>query len=46
MKVGDTHNLLDNLAGRVEVNESLVDLHLIAIPGLRTLTARLSKSCA
>jgi hypothetical protein len=28
------YNLLDNLAGRVEVDETLVDLHLEAVPGL------------
>lgn len=36
-----THDLLDDLAGRVEVDEALVDLELVAIPGLGTLTARL-----
>ena len=35
-----THDLLDDLAGGVEVNETLVDLELVAVPGLRTLTAR------
>ena len=36
-----TYNLLDDLARGVEVNETLVDLELVAIPGLGTLTARL-----
>lgn len=36
-----THDLLDDLTGRVEVDEALVDLQLVAIPGLRTLTTRL-----
>jgi hypothetical protein len=36
-----THNLLHDLAGRVEVDQALVDLELITVPGLRTLTARL-----
>ena len=36
-----TYDLLDDLARGVEVNETLVDLELVAIPGLGTLTARL-----
>ena len=36
-----TYDLLDDLAGGVEINETLVDLELVAIPGLGTLTARL-----
>lgn len=36
-----THDLLDNLAGGVEVDQTLVDLQLEAIPGLGTLTTRL-----
>ena len=36
-----TRNLLHNLARRVEVDETLVNLELVAIPGLGTLTARL-----
>ena len=36
-----THDLLDDLAGGVEVDEALVHPELVAIPGLRTLTARL-----
>ena len=36
----DGGQLLDNLGGRVQVNETLVDLHLEAVPGLGTLTAR------
>lgn len=39
----DTHDLLDDLGGGVEVDEALVHLQLVAIPGLGTLTARLSK---
>lgn len=33
-----THDLLDNLGRGVKVDESLVDLHLEAVPGLGTLT--------
>lgn len=36
-----TYDLLDNLAGGVQVDEALVDLELVAVPGLRTFTARL-----
>jgi len=36
----DASDLLDDLAGGVEVNETLVDLELVAVPGFRTLTAR------
>ena len=36
-----TYDLLDNLARGVQVDETLVDLELVAVPGLRTLTARL-----
>ena len=36
-----TYNLLDDLAGGVEVDQTLVDLELVAVPGLGTLTARL-----
>ena len=39
-----THDLLDDLAGGVQVNETLVDLELVAVPGLGTLTARLNQS--
>ena len=39
-----THDLLDDLAGGVEIDETLVDLELVAIPGLGTLTARLKKA--
>ena len=35
-----TYDLLDNLAGGVEVDETLVDLELVAVPGLGALTAR------
>ena len=41
MNYKNTHDLLDDLAGGVEVDEALVDLELVAIPGLGTLTARL-----
>jgi hypothetical protein len=37
----NTHDLLDNLAGRVEVNQTLVNLEFITIPCLGTFTARL-----
>ena len=40
-----TYDLLDDLAGRVEVDETLVDFELIAIPGLGTFTARLRRGC-
>jgi len=36
----DGGQLLDDLSGGVQVDQALVDLHLIAIPGLGTLTAR------
>ena len=36
-----TYDLLDDLAGGVEVDQTLVDLELVTIPGLGTLTARL-----
>ena len=39
-----TYDLLHDLAGRVKVNKTLVDLQLIAVPGLGTLTTRLSKN--
>lgn len=35
------YDLLDDLTGGVEINETLVDLELVTVPGLRTLTARL-----
>ena len=38
-----TYNLLDNLAGRVEVNKALVNLELVAVPGLGSLTTRLHR---
>ena len=34
------YNLLDNLGGTVQINETLVDAHLEAIPGLGALTTR------
>jgi hypothetical protein len=33
-------DLLDNLGGGVEVDETLVDAHLVHVPGLGTLTVR------
>ena len=42
----NTHDLLDDLAGGVEIDQTLVDLKLIAIPGLGTLTARLDRERA
>lgn len=39
--VQSTHDLLHDLAGGVEVDEAFVNLELVAIPGLGTLTARL-----
>lgn len=38
-------NLLDNLGGGVQVDEALVDAHLIGIPGLGTLTAGRLAGC-
>lgn len=38
-----THNLLDDLAGGVQVNKALVHLELVTIPGLGTLTTRLGE---
>ena len=37
----ETYDLLDDLARGVEVDQTLVDLELVTVPGLRTLTARL-----
>jgi len=37
---GDGGDLLHDLAGRLEVDDALVDAHLETIPGLGTLTAR------
>ena len=37
---GDGSDLLDNLRRRVQVDQALVDAHLVAIPGLGTLTVR------
>jgi len=36
----DRSNLLDDLTRRVQVDEPLVNLELVAVPGLGTLTAR------
>jgi hypothetical protein len=33
-----THDLPDDVGGGVEVDETLVDLHLVPVPGLGTLT--------
>ena len=33
-----TYDLLDNLGGGVQVDETLVDPHLESVPGLGTLT--------
>ena len=38
---GYTYDLLDDLARGVEVDQTLVDLELVAVPSLGTLTARL-----
>jgi hypothetical protein len=32
-------DLLDDLGGRIQVNQALVDAHLVHVPGLGTLTA-------
>ena len=40
---GSAHNLLDNLARGVQINETLVYFEFVTIPGLGTLTARLAK---
>lgn len=42
---GSTHNDLDDLRRRVQVDVPLVDLHLVTVPGLRTFTTRLHKHC-
>lgn len=36
----DGGDLLDNLRRRVQVDQSLVDSHLVGVPGLGTLTVR------
>lgn len=36
----DRSDLLDNLRGRVEVQDALVDAHLEAVPGVGSLSAR------
>ena len=41
---GSAHNLLDNLARGVQINETLVYFEFVTIPGLGTLTARLAKA--
>jgi hypothetical protein len=35
---GKTYDLLDNLGGGVQVDETLVDPHLESVPSLGTLT--------
>lgn len=40
-QVNVTYDLLDDLAGRVQVDEALVDLELVAVPGLGSLTTGL-----
>lgn len=37
---GDLGDLLDDLGWGLQVDDSLVNLHLVSIPGLRTLTVR------
>ena len=39
----NTHDLLDNLARGVEINEALVDLEFVPVPGLGSLTTRLEE---
>lgn len=41
-RCSSTHDLLDNLAGSVQVDQALVNLELITIPCLGTLTTRLN----
>lgn len=36
----DGSELLDGVLGSIEVNEAFVDLHLVAVPGVGTVTAR------
>jgi hypothetical protein len=38
-----THDLLDNLARGMEVNQTLVDFEFVTIPGLGSLTTRLER---
>lgn len=38
------YDLANNIRGAVQVDNALVDSHLIALPGVRTLTARSSAS--
>ena len=39
-QVRSTHDLLDYIRARVEVDQSLVDPHLVSIPSLRTFSTR------
>ena len=43
MNYKNTHDLLDDLGRGVEVDEALVHLELVAVPGLGTFTARLAR---
>lgn len=36
----EAYNLLDNFAGAVQVNQTLVNAHFIGIPSLGTFTVR------
>ena len=36
----DLGDVLDDLLGGVQVDDALVDLHLVAVPGVETVTAR------
>ncbi len=38
------HNLFDNLARGVQINEALVDFEFVTVPSLGALTARLEKN--
>ena len=40
----NTYNLLDDLARRVQVDQALVNLQFVTIPGFGTLTTRLPKN--
>jgi hypothetical protein len=38
------HDLFDNLARGVQINEALVDFEFVTVPSLGALTARLEKN--
>ena len=38
------HDLFDNLARGVQINEALVDFEFVTVPSLGALTARLEKT--